>query len=196
MILCIGTTPATQRVMVFRKLAIDSVNRALATLDGAAGKSINVAKVLKALGETPLAAGFLAGDRGRGLRSLLEARAIESDFVEVAGCTRQCVTVIDQSAGTQTELVEESQPVPPEDYEKLTAIIRRRANGCRAVIMSGTITPNGPVDCYFQWTRVAHAAGAMSVIDAQGPPLIEALKAEPGVVKPNRQELAATLGRE
>jgi tagatose 6-phosphate kinase len=37
--------------------------------------------------------------------------------------------------------------------------------------------------------------GALSVVDAQGPALLEALKAGPGLVKPNRFELAATVGR-
>ena len=64
MILCIGTTPAAQRVMVFRRLALDAVNRAVMTWDGAAGKSVNVAKVLQALGEQPVATGFLGGARG------------------------------------------------------------------------------------------------------------------------------------
>ena len=63
MILCIGTTPALQRVMMFRKLAVDAVNRAVETLDGVAGKSINVAKVLHTLGEEGLAMGFIGGDR-------------------------------------------------------------------------------------------------------------------------------------
>src|SRR5438067_9362733 len=100
MILCIGTTPAAQRVMVFRKLTVDAVNRAVTTLDGAAGKSINVAKVLKALGEDPLATGFLGGETGESLRALLRARGIEMDFVIVNAPTRQCITVIDESAGT------------------------------------------------------------------------------------------------
>ena len=64
-ILCIGTTPAAQRVMIFRKLTPDAVNRAATTLDGVAGKSINVAKILKALGAHPVATGFLGG-RTRG----------------------------------------------------------------------------------------------------------------------------------
>ena len=51
MILCIGTTPAAQRVMIFRKLVLEGVNRAVLTLDGVAGKSVNVAKVLHALGQ-------------------------------------------------------------------------------------------------------------------------------------------------
>ena len=196
MILCIGTTPATQRVMVFRKLTLDAVNRAVTTLDGTAGKSVNVAKVLRALGERPVAAGFLGGDRGEQLRADLEARGIELDFVKVAARTRQCTTLLDTSAGTQTELVEESQPVAAADYEELMRVIRRCVQGCRAVVMSGTITPGGPPDLYFHGTQIAHEAGAVAVVDAQGPALLETLRAKPELVKPNRSELAATLGRE
>ena len=196
MILCIGTTPATQRVMIFDRLTLDAVNRAATTLDGAAGKSVNVAKVLRALGEQPVATGFLGGDRGEQLRAVLEARGIELDFVEVTARTRQCVTLLDTSAGTHTELVEESQPVPAGDYEKLMRVIRRRAKDCRAVVMSGTITPGGPADLYYQGTQIAHDAGAIAVVDAREAALIEALRAKPGLVKPNRVELAATLGRE
>jgi tagatose 6-phosphate kinase len=182
--------------MVFRKLTLDAVNRAVTTLDGTAGKSVNVAKVLKALGEQPVAAGFLGGDRGEQLRADLEARGVELDFVKVAARTRQCTTLLDTSAGTQTELVEESQPVAAADYDELMRIIQRRVQGCRAVVMSGTITPSGPVDLYFRGTQMAHEAGAITVVDAQGPALREALRAKPGLVKPNRSELAATLGRE
>jgi tagatose 6-phosphate kinase len=196
MILCIGTTPAAQRVMVFRKLTLDAVNRAVTTLDGAAGKSVNVAKVLRALGEHPVATGFLGGDRGEELRTLLAGQGIEMDFVPVVSRTRQCITLLDKSAGTHTELVEESQPVTATDYEKLMRVIQRRVAGCRAVIMSGTITPGGPADLYSHGTRLAHQSGALTLVDAQGAALSEALKARPGVVKPNRLELAATLKRE
>ena len=194
-ILCVGCTPAVQRVMIFRELKLDAVNRAATTLDGVAGKSVNVAKVLKALGATPMAVGFLGGDRGVYLRSLLEARGIEHEFVEVAARTRQCVTVIDQSADAVTELVEESRPVAAADYDVLLATLRKRIRNCRAVVMSGTLTPGGPVDFYFHCARLAKAVGAFSVVDAQGEALLQALKAAPSLVKPNRLELAATVGR-
>ncbi len=182
--------------MVFRKLTPDAVNRALAVADGPAGKSVNVAKVLKALGEEPLAAGLLGGERGRYLRDMLEARGIETDFVTVAAHTRLCVTVIDQEAGTQTELVEEGPPVSPADYGQLGAVLRRRIKTCRAVVTSGSLAPGGPVNLYFQAARQAREAGVLCVVDAQGAPLAEALKGGPGLVKPNRAELAATVGRE
>lgn len=196
MILCVGTTPAVQRVMVFGKLRLDAVNRARLTLDGAAGKSINVAKVLQALGERPVATGFLGGDRGEYLRAELNAKGIEHEFLTVAARTRQCVTVIDEAAGTVTELVEESRAVDPADAGKLISLIQQRIKGCHAFVMSGTIAPGVPVDLYFRCTRLACEAGALSLLDAHGPPLLEALEAQPGLVKPNRSELAATLGRE
>jgi tagatose 6-phosphate kinase len=196
MILCLGTTPAVQRVMVFRRLALDAVNRAAQTLDGAAGKSINTAKVLRALGERPVATGFLGGAPGEFIRSTLQASGVELDFVTVDAPTRQCITVIDDAAQTHTELVEESRAVPHQAYEQLAQVVRRRADQCRAVVMSGTITPGGPVDLYATCARLAGATGALTAVDAQGPPLREALGVGPGLVKPNRAELAATVGRD
>jgi tagatose 6-phosphate kinase len=194
-ILCIGTTPAAQRVMIFRKLTPDAVNRAVTTLDGVAGKAINVAKILKTLGAHPIATGFLGGARGEILRAEMAERKIESDFVTVKAPTRQCITVIDESAGTHTELVEESRPVTPADFGKFMAVIRRGIAGCRAAVMSGTVASGGPKFLYHDCTRLAENAGALSVVDAQGAALTEALEAKPGLVKPNRPELAATVGR-
>lgn len=181
--------------MRFRQVVTNAVNRAVDTLDGVAGKSINVAKVLRALGEHPVALGFLGGERGSQLRAIMESRGIELDFVTVTTPTRQCVTVIDESSGAITELVEESRPVEAEAYARLMEIVRRRIGSCGALVMSGTIASGGPADLYFQCARLAHEAGGLPVADASGLALIEALKAKPGLVKPNRVELEATVGR-
>ncbi|MBM3879381.1 MAG: hexose kinase [Verrucomicrobia bacterium] len=197
-VLCVGPTPAVQRVMVFRKLTLDTVNRALITLESAAGKSINVAKVLQVLGANALATGFLGGDRGAAVRAVLDRQGVAHEFVAVATPTRQCVTVIDESTGTQTELVEESQPVEPAAYDRLRAILRTRleTENCRALVMSGTLTPEGPVGFYAEGTVLARQTAALAVVDAQGASLQAALEARPSLVKPNRPELAATVGRE
>jgi tagatose 6-phosphate kinase len=195
-ILCIGPTPASQRVLVFRNLALDTVNRAETTLDGIAGKSVNVAKVLKALGENPIATGFIGGDRGPIIQSALKQLGIVTRFVKVAPETRQCTTVIDESAGTNTELVQESDAVPRDKYRELMEVVRKWTGRCRAMVISGTLTPRAPTDFYRRCAQLATERGLLSVVDAKGPALIEALKARPGVVKPNRSELAVTVGHE
>jgi len=182
--------------MVFRKLALDDVNRAATTLDGAAGKSINVAKVLKALGENPIATGFLGGDRGALVAAALKQKGIETEFVKITPETRQCATVIDELAGTNTELIQESDAVPKEKYRQLMEVVRKWGSRCCAMVISGTLTPRAPTDFYRRCTQFASELGLLSVVDAKGPALTEALKARPGVVKPNRPELAATVGRE
>jgi tagatose 6-phosphate kinase len=194
MIICLGTTPAVQRVMVFRQLTLDAVNRAAVTKDGVAGKSVNVAKVLRALGGSPLATGFLGGEYGQQVRAALEDRGIAHEFIPVATPTRQCVTVIDEATGQHTELVEESRAVEPADYDALREALRRLLPGSQALVMSGTLTPEGPVDLYAWATHLAHEEGALTVVDAQGAALRAALGERPGLVKPNRAELAATLG--
>ena len=195
MILCIGTTPAAQRVMIFRELKPDAVNRAVKTLDGAAGKGINVAKVLKALGEEPLAAGFVGGDRGQFIRSELERRGVQTALVEIAGRTRECVTVIDEAKGQITELVEESPAATPAEFEQLQQALEAPLKRCRAAVMSGTIASGGSAELYAVWSRALEKRGVLSVVDAQGEALRQAISAQPGLVKPNRTELSATLGR-
>ena len=61
--------------------------------------------------------------------------------------------------------------------------------------MSGSIASGCPATLYRDCVRLADKAGALSIVDAQGVALVEALKAKPGLVKPNRTELAATVGR-
>lgn len=196
MILCLGPTPAVQRVMVFRTVELDSVNRATTTIDGAGGKSVNVAKVLHALGEPVFALGFLGGARGAWLKSHLAQRGIDMGFVPVRAETRQCVTALDEGSGTATELVEESSAVEAADYDRLMSLFLEHVGACRAAVMSGTLTPGGPADFYLHCIRAAREVGALAVVDAQGLPLVEAVKGNPDLVKPNRAELEKTMGRE
>jgi len=196
MILCVGTTPATQRVMVFRKLTLDAVNRAAITVDGIAGKSVNVAKVLQELGAEPLATGFIGGDRGEWVRAELARRGISTAFVTVTTRTRQCITVMDEATGTHTELVEEAPAVTAANYTALGEVIQERMAGCRAVVLSGTVALGGPPGFYATCVRLAQAHGVLSIVDAQGAALADALSARPGLIKPNRTELAASVGRD
>jgi 1-phosphofructokinase family hexose kinase len=195
MILCIGPTPAHQRVMVFENLALDSVNRAVDTVDGIAGKSVNVAKILKALGEKPVAIGFVGGTRGEELKQALDRREIQCDFIRVPAETRQCITVLNRCDGTQTELVEESQRVPDRFYKSLLTNVKKHVRHCEAVVMSGTLTPGAPEKFYFECARAARAVGSIVILDAKGPALMKALEAAPDVIKPNRSELEATTGQ-
>jgi tagatose 6-phosphate kinase len=189
MIICLGTTPAVQRVMVFKKLELGEVNRAVEVHQDIAGKSVNVAKVLGALQKPVLAAGFVGGERGEFIRQELNRRGIKHDFVTVGPQTRLCVTILDQAAGTITELVEESQPVEDSAWEQLLA--KLKSARAQMLILSGTLAGGARPAFYRQCIESTELP---AIVDTQGQVLLESLKARPLVAKPNRKELGVALG--
>ncbi len=194
MIICLGTTPALQRTMVFPHLRIDAVNRAAEVREYASGKPVNVARVLHALGRRHVVTGFLGGDSGRLARADLDGAGVAHDFVPVAARTRMCLTAIDRAAGTATELIEEPTAVEPADYDALLSKLGDLLGRATVLVMSGSLPPAAPVDFYARCVRLATAARVATVLDAKGEPLRLALGERPTVVKPNRAELQETTG--
>lgn len=193
MIICLGLTPAVQRVMIFNRLHAGGVNRAVEVVESIAGKAVNVAKVLAALGQEVLATGFAGGDRGQFVLDELAKAGVRHDFVSVQPRTRMCVTLIDRGADVHTELVEESRPVEAEAFAALRSKLHDLLKQARFLTLSGTLTPGAPQDFYYACIRMAHAAGVPCILDATGAALTHALPAGPQIAKPNRSELASTL---
>lgn len=197
MIVTLGTTPTIQRTMTFARVEIDGVNRAKSVRQFASGKSVNCARVLHTLGEEVLTTGLIGGDAGKFMRADLDAAAIAHDFVDTSPAeTRLCLTVVDEAAGTATELVEESRPVEPRTCDALVAALERllRAHDVSVLVLSGTLVSGAGDDFYAKCLTLANGANVRTILDARGEPLKLALSGHPTVVKPNRAELAATVG--
>jgi 1-phosphofructokinase family hexose kinase len=177
-------------------LQADAVNRAVQVLEGPSGKSVNVAKVLAALGASAMETGFLGtGPRAESLLQGLQERSVSHEFVRTTPPLRECVTVIDEATGQHTELVEESAAVEPAAYDLLFRKIQDLLPGRRALVLSGSLTPGAPLDFYARCVKLANSAGVMTVVDASGDALALAVAEQPEVIKPNRTELSRTLGR-
>jgi tagatose 6-phosphate kinase len=180
--------------MTFERLRIDAVNRAASVREYASGKSINAARVGHTLGRRVVATGFLGGDSGDACRRDLDSAGVAHDFVAVAPRTRMCITVVDRTAGTATELIEEPGAITPADCDALLAKLTSLLSRATVLVLSGSLAPDVPADFYAACVRSARAAGVASIVDGKGEPLRLALAERPTVVKPNRQELEETTG--
>jgi tagatose 6-phosphate kinase len=194
-ILAVGLTPTVQRTMRFARLEIGAVNRARTVLVTASGKAVNVARVVRLLGGESRLVQFLGGDTGRFLAGVLEAEEVTHDsvWVENGAPTRTCTTLLAED-GPATELVEEARPVTPGDVAALEATVRAHLPSASALCLSGSFPPGVPEDFYAVLARAAHGENVPVLVDAQRAPLRKALEARPFLVKPNREEAAATLG--
>lgn len=191
--LCLGTTPTVQQTMTFERVVPDEVNRAIDVRRASAGKPINVARVLHTLGEPATVCVPLGGDTGRFIREELSAHGVDHDFVESPNPTRTCVTVIDRHAGTVTELVEEHAAIGIASRGEMLAKLKSHLPKCRTLILSGTLAPDAGDDFYAECCRAA-PTGLPIILDAKGQALLCVLPLHPLVVKPNRSELASTIG--
>ena len=193
MILTLGTTPAVQRSMLFDRLVIDGVNRTGDVQQYASGKSINAARVLRTLGHDVTCTGFVGGDGGEFLLTDLDDAQIQHNFVRVDQPTRLCITLVDRSNKTATELIEESHELPPHDFEQLLLQFKELLPTATAVMLCGSLPPKAPQNFYADCVNAAISAGKPVLLDAAGEPLQQALAARPTIVKPNRHELSRTI---
>ena len=194
MIICLGQTPTVQRTMVFGHVTLDSVNRATEVVEYASGKSINCARVIHTLGHPVLCLGLVGGARGSFIEQDLDSIGVAHRFTSAVAATRLCTTVVDHAARNATELVQEAPPATPAEVMALLAELGTVIADAELLVLSGTLAPGSPHDFYGQCVRLAAGAGLRTIVDAAGPALLAAAEAGASVLKPNRDELARTLG--
>ncbi|MDQ1718511.1 MAG: tagatose 6-phosphate kinase [Pseudonocardiales bacterium] len=171
-----------------------SSHRVSAVRARAGGKSVNVARVLRQLGEPAQLLGFAGGEAGDVLRRDLHDADIPAELVPTAEPTRRTVAVVDPLDAT---LFNEPGPIiSADEWALLVGLFRRSVFDADLVVLSGSLPRGVPITAYADLVEIAHAAGVRSIVDADGAALGAALIARPYLVKPNAAELAALLGRQ
>jgi tagatose 6-phosphate kinase len=165
-----------------------------APLRRAGGKGINVARVLSALGHPATVTGLAGGVPGAALRRDLAASGLRDALVEVAGDSRQTVTVVERDRGDAGVLLEPGPCVTPEEWDRFGAVYRRLVAESRVVVLSGSLPPGLDDGAYAELVSVAREHDVPVILDTAGVPLLRALPSGPALVKPNADELRETFG--
>lgn len=108
--------------------------------------------------------------------------------------TRTCTTLVDRSARTATEIVEEPNPLSEEVVLSVLDSVSSLLTGSKKAVLlcSGSLPFGTDPAFYAECCRRANAHGALAVVDAKGASLLSCLKHRPFLVKPNLTELAET----
>lgn len=191
MILCAGLSPAWQHTLFFDHVKFGEVNRAKKGVWCASGKVVNTAAALASLGVKHRMLTVVGGWPTQEFRRSLASTGISSGLITVQSETRVCTTLVAGGSPT-TELVEECGPLADGEVENFRSVARAEAGLASALVIAGSIPKGTDVRL---WQRVLEQVHIPAVLDFRGPELLEALAAKPLLVKPNREELGATVGR-
>jgi len=192
LILCVGLSPAWQQTLFFDEFAFGEVNRAKCAVWCASGKVVNTAAALASLDASHRMITVAGSDwADRAFQRNLAATGVHVGLIGVQSSIRICTTLLVNGQPT-TELVEECGPLLDEEVAAFRAPVIEEAKSASAIVISGS-TPKG-TDVRL-WRAILEETHIPAVLDIRGLELLEALAARPLLVKPNRQELAATVGR-
>ncbi len=192
MILAAGLTPAWQQVLVFDSFRYGEVNRAREVHWCASGKVFNVAVALHRLGGPSMTLAPVGGLPLVPIEREFKGTNIEHRWIVTKASTRVCTTIIDRSSGKITELVENGQSLTPEELAEFRQAYAEEAAKSEIAIIIGSLPVGTPASFY---RELVERTPCPAILDFRGEGLLSCLDLRPLVVKPNREELAQTVGR-
>ena len=195
MITSISLNPSIDRTLTVEGFIPGGLNRVLSSSDVAAGKGINVALTVSALGLDAECIGFMYRDSGPLFEKRLMVNSTAYDFIWLEGSARTNIKVFDQAEGVVTELNESGREIDAESLKRMTELVCAHAENSDFLILSGSLPPGCPADYYATLIDAVGGLGARCVLDADGERLKKGLEARPFMIKPNRFELETMTGR-
>lgn len=195
MIVVAGLTPAWQQIMRFPVLRVGEVNRAAEVVWCASGKVLNVGLALASLGTASRTISPVGGPARETFERDFAAAGAPVDWIATEEPTRVCTTLLDESTGVTTELVENARPLSAADLQAYGEAFRKAAAEAQIAVFTGSLP--GAVSTNF-YRDLAEKTTARLIVDARGPELLAMFEGtrKPFLVKPNREELGKTVRRE
>lgn len=187
MIYTVTFNPAIDYVMRLKEMKTGEVNRSEKEEIYFGGKGINVSIVLNELGVKSKALGFVAGFTGEAIEQGVRDKGIDVDFVRLKkGCSRINVKI---KAGTETEFNGQGPEISDDAIDKLFEKLDRLKES-DTLILAGSIPNTLPADIYEKILERLSGRGIRFVVDATKDLLLNVLKYQPFLIKPNNFELA------
>jgi 1-phosphofructokinase family hexose kinase len=193
-LLVLSPNLCVDRVVVVPDFAPGRVHRARAVHVLASGKGMNVARAARALGVEATVVGAVGDDAtGRWFVTDARRRGIALRAVRGRGATRTCTVIVAPGLG-ETVVNEPGPQVDARTADLLRRRVRRLRGQASVLVLTGSLPPGLPATFYRD--AIAEAPGRPTVLDTGGEALRQAVAAAPTVLKVNRDELAALVGRD
>jgi 1-phosphofructokinase family hexose kinase len=196
MIITVTLNAAIDKSLAVPNFRIGRRHRTVEQRTMAGGKGVNIARTLKTLGQPVIATGFAGGATGTHIVEQLTEESILNDFVRIREESRTNTSVLDPTTGDQTEINERGPSVTEREVEQFREKLLYLARGAAIVVFAGSLPRGLEPDLYASLIRDLERLEVTTVVDTDGEPLHQAVRAEPDVVSPNVIEAEELIGHE
>jgi 1-phosphofructokinase family hexose kinase len=193
-IVTVTPNPSIDRTLTVPVIRRGEVIRATTVSDEAGGKGINVARALVDMGHDASAVVPASRSTASRLRDLVGQRP-PLEVVPIEGAIRVNLSLVEPD-GTVTKVNEPGPTLSEAETERLIDAVARTVAGDASVewvVGCGSLPPGAPEDFYGRLIDRLGPAVRVAV-DADRGALRSAVAHRPGLIKPNRAELAELVG--
>ncbi|WP_332403019.1 1-phosphofructokinase [Vibrio metschnikovii] len=192
-VVTITLNPALDLTGSMEKMHVGSVSLVQQGSLHAAGKGVNVAKVLSDLGAQVTVTGFLGQDNQEMFCQLFAEIGANDQFIRLPGATRINVKLVEQS-GQVSDINFPGIHVNEQDIQRFEQRLFQLADDHEYFIIAGSL-PSGlsPQRCA-SWIEQLGLLGKKVLFDSSREALIAGVDAKPWLIKPNEEELAQFVG--
>lgn len=194
-IITVTLNPAYDLVGGLKEIHLGKVNQVKPYGRYPAGKGINVAKVLSALGQPAAVTGFLGAENSAEFYKEFAKYQLTSHFVEVEGATRTNIKLTDEK-GSVTDINFQGFTVSEQQWNEFVANTKDLLVAADYVVVAGSLPQGVTVEAFSTWLNSLSAAGAKVILDTSGAALNAGLRSKVWMIKPNDHELSEYVGRE
>jgi 1-phosphofructokinase/tagatose 6-phosphate kinase len=196
MIITVTLNPALDKTLQVPNFSPGRRHRSVDQITMPGGKGINVARVIKRLGQPVIATGLSGGATGTRIVEALNDEAILNAFVRIRDESRTNTAVLDPTSGLQTEINERGPSVSPQELELFHDKLLYLAKGASMCVFAGSLPRGMDTAVYADLVRDVKRLGVTTIVDTDGEPLRAAMRAEPDIVSPNELEAEELVGQE
>ena len=194
MIYTVTLNPALDRAVLVERLNEEDTTRILHEKYYAAGKGIDVSRVIRELGGQSVALGLVGGYDGLHLEGLLINAGVMTDFTRISQETRTNIILKERASDRQFVISAQGPEVNAAEigrfYQQVLQI-----NDMDYLVMSGSLPQGVSHNLYGQLILAGQKKNAFILLDSDGDALKESIHYRPTAIKPNIHELCRLVGR-
>ncbi len=193
-VVTITLNPALDLTGSLSELNVGSVSLVSQSNLHAAGKGVNVAKVLSDLGAQVTVTGFLGKDNPELFHQLFSQIDVVDSFIEVGGATRINVKLVEDS-GRVSDINFPGVQVTQEEIARFEKVLFELAKDHDYFVIAGSL-PGGvsPQQCA-NWIAQLREQGKKVLFDSSKLALAAGVSSQPWLIKPNDEELSELMGQ-
>lgn len=192
-VVTITLNPALDLTGSVNELNVGSVSLVQQSNLHAAGKGVNVAKVLSDLGADVTVTGFLGKDNPELFHQLFNDIGVKNEFVEVQGATRINVKLVEAN-GNVSDINFPGVQVTADEIARFEETLFRLAKTHDYFVLAGSLPGGVTAEQCAAWIKALHQQGKKVLFDSSKAALKSGIEAHPWLIKPNDEELGDFVG--